>query len=378
MVLVQASGLTGEGIIVADTFSFNLGFGDVDSSLLPADARTPGTDSFRQAVTQMLEEQFRHFRGRVQIAVHDERRLIEVRWSADPKGPSPGDIVLDLLKRGDYKTAVPLLQLLIRMEPGDALHFYNLGMALSDMGQLPKAQEILRESIRLDPQNINAIVALGVAQARGGDLSAAIATLKLAVKEAPDNPWAQRNLGGCLLQAGELEEGEVHLRTSVELAPDDQQALVGLGQALEKLDRLEEADELYIRVIKLGASTRPGEAAKEARSRVAQTLFRRASHGTERMDAVMYCLGALEKFEKMTPTQVRDVAFEIALLGMRGLDVNDPTQKYQLKSLQGQFSGLHLVSLMYVGFKQIAPEQNTGFDLSREYAAAQSLRRHRP
>jgi len=35
-------------------------------------------------------------------------------------------------------------------------------------------------------------------------------------------------------------------------------------------------------------------------------------------DAVMYCLSALERFEKLTTQQVQDVGFEIAILGMRG------------------------------------------------------------
>ncbi len=47
--------------------------------------------------------------------------------------------------------------------------------------------------------------------------------------------------------------------------------------------------------------------------------------------------------------------------------------KYQLKSLPGNFSGLHLVCLMYVAFKSIAPDTDVGFDLSKEYAAAQAL-----
>jgi hypothetical protein len=93
----------------------------------------------------------------------------------------------------------------------------------------------------------------------------------------------------------------------------------------------------------------------------------------ERMDAVMYCLGALEKYEKMPPDKVRQVGFEVAMLGMNGIDVNDPEPKYHLKSLPGSFSGLHLLCLEYVSFKQFAPEQSIGFDLSAEYRSAQTL-----
>ena len=87
----------------------------------------------------------------------------------------------------------------------------------------------------------------------------------------------------------------------------------------------------------------------------------------------MYCLSALEKFATMKPGERQGVVFEIAMLGTRGLDTNDPTPKYKLRSLPGNYTGPQLVSMMYVGFKQIEPEMDTGFDLSKEYAAAQEM-----
>jgi hypothetical protein len=66
---------------------------------------------------------------------------------------------------------------------------------------------------------------------------------------------------------------------------------------------------------------------------------------------------------------VQAIGFEIALLGQRGIDVNDPAEKYMLRSLPGSFSGLHLTALMYVSFQQIAPDQLISFDLAAEYAA---------
>lgn len=43
----------------------------------------------------------------------------------------------------------------------------------------------------------------------------------------------------------------------------------------------------------------------------------------ERPDAVMYCLGAIERFEKLPLSEVQRITFEIATLGGNGLDVND-------------------------------------------------------
>ena len=78
----------------------------------------------------------------------------------------------------------------------------------------------------------------------------------------------------------------------------------------------------------------------------------------------------------MTPEQVLEIASEIAMLGRKGLNVT-PTPKYQLRSLPGEFSGMHLISIMYAAFQQIAPEQEVGIDLSQEYQSAQQLHMRR-
>lgn len=97
-----------------------------------------------------------------------------------------------------------------------------------------------------------------------------------------------------------------------------------------------------------------------------------------RPDAITYCLSAMEKFSEMPQEELKRIATEIALKGRTGLDTNDPAPKYQLKSLPGNFSGLNLVCLMYVAFKSIAPETDIGFDLSKENAAAKSMRLEKP
>ena len=61
------------------------------------------------------------------------------------------------------------------------------------------------------------------------------------------------------------------------------------------------------------------------------------------------------------------------MLGRQGLDINDPSKKYTLRSLPGDFTGLHLASLLYTGMQKIAPNTDAGIDLSRELAEAKTL-----
>lgn len=56
--------------------------------------------------------------------------------------------------------------------------------------------------------------------------------------------------------------------------------------------------------------------------------------------------------------------------------MNNPASRYTLKSLPGRdYSGLQLVSMLYVAFKQIDPNVDVGFDLAAEYNAALSFQK---
>ncbi|RIK38232.1 MAG: hypothetical protein DCC55_21740 [Chloroflexi bacterium] len=90
--------------------------------------------------------------------------------------------------------------------------------------------------------------------------------------------------------------------------------------------------------------------------------------------ATMYMVGALERFAGMPQRQIMQIAGEIALLGSTGIDYTDSIQKYTLRFLPGeQFSGLQLLSLMYVGFKQVNPELDTGLPFAEAYTNALQL-----
>ena len=59
--------------------------------------------------------------------------------------------------------------------------------------------------------------------------------------------------------------------------------------------------------------------------------------------------------------------------GDGGIDQAIGAAKYRLKSMPGEFSGLNLLCLMYVGFQRIEPGMDIGFDLRREYEAARGM-----
>jgi tetratricopeptide (TPR) repeat protein len=345
---------------------------DIDPSLLPDRVRPSSPSAFQDAVSGLLRVQLRQIGGLIESLAFTSDE-VQVAWQPDRTGADPLTPITKMLEHGQYRESILLLELLLSDDPDNADLLYNLGMATSDTGVLDKAVLRLRRLVAIEPSHVNGRIALGVALTRQKKYEEARVELARAVDDDPGNPWAHRNLGGALLHLDRSAEAVDHLRKAAELNPNDERAWVGLAQALAHIGDDQGADEAYRRVLQVTETGDVAELARQARSKIADKTFRAATPGRTRMDAVMYCLGALERFEVMTPDEVQKVGFEIAILGMNGLDVNDPTAKYRLRTLPGEFSGLHLVSIQYVAFKQVAPAHDIGFDLSNEYRMATEM-----
>jgi Tfp pilus assembly protein PilF len=90
---------------------------------------------------------------------------------------------------------------------------------------------------------------------------------------------------------------------------------------------------------------------------------------------VMYLLGALERFNRMSKEEISRIGTEIGILGMEGIDYTSSDKTYTLRALPGEtFTGLQLLALMYVAFQHIDPLLDIGVDFKDAYALALKLR----
>jgi tetratricopeptide (TPR) repeat protein len=356
-----------------DLYVFQIAVSDFDLNLIPEGARTPGSKKFEAAVTNFYEDQLRKVADSYDVAIQSGK--IRVTWRKDSVRPDALDEAVAALKKRDYASGVQILEFLVPSREHDAIVHYNLGMAYSDLGKLDQAIDHLQRTLSIERGMINAKVALGVAYARQKEADKAAVVLKEAVLEDPDNGYALRNLGAVLMQLGRDKEDALrYLSRATQLLPEDQQAWFGLAGAQMETGDSASADQSYIKAIEIQPFNPMAGMAKEMRSRIAQENFRRAAGGGLRMDAVMYCLGALKTFSEMTPAQVQGAGFEIATLGMNGIDINDPESKYRLRTLPGTFSGSQLLCYEYVAFKQFAPDMDIGFDVAKEYEEAKRMK----
>lgn len=349
--------------------TLTLSWEDFDLSVLPPEARQGKPAARRNAASDFLRRQFHRLGGVVQ-KIEFPPGEIQVTWLPPDFGPDPVGQIASTLTAGDYATGVTLLKLFLSDDPDNPDILYNLGMALSDLGETARAVELLRRLMEVEPDHVNGRVALGVALARLGEDEAACAELARAVADDPANPYAQRNLAGCLANLGRMSEAIEHFRAAADLMPTDPLAWLGLARALETAGEDGEADTAFAQVLVIDEFGDVAEAARQGRTRIMERAMRDRSPAGPRMDVVMYMMHALEHFAGMTPQQVQALGFEIALLGSEGLDINDPAPRYQLRGLPGDFSALQLVATMYASFQQFAPDQDLGVDLAREYETA--------
>lgn len=215
-------------------------------------------------------------------------------------------------------------------------------------------------------------MALSVAQSRAGRLEKTIRAFREAVTRDSQDGFARKNLGAALSQAERLDDSPGHLKAAVVLLPSDAQAWLNLAMNLEQSGEAAEAEIAYQRVMALAPGSQLSEKAELGRNRITTASFREAGDNL-RPDVLTYCGDAIRMFEGMPKEEVHRITVEIAMLGAKGLSVNDRSKKYTLRSILGNFSGLHLLCIQYVGFKIIDPSVDIGFDIAAEYEEALRL-----
>jgi tetratricopeptide (TPR) repeat protein len=277
---------------------------------------------------------------------------------------------LKLLEHKQFSEAGSILRKLLNERPNDVNLLYNLGMCYTELGEPNKAIELLDKCISQAPEFSNAHVALGVALSRQGNPVKAKECLEKSLDLDPNNPYALKNLGSLYGKEGDNQNALSCLKKSFELIPDDPFTSYGIGLAYMKLGDLEKASDYFNETISLNAPDDLIGRAKEALTEIASKELK--SKGF-RIDAVYYILHVMELFQGMLLEEIKDIAFEIALKGQDGLDINDPSRTYHLRSMKGDFTALQMVCIMYAGFKEIAPGTDVGIDFSEEYAMAQNL-----
>lgn len=169
------------------------------------------------------------------------------------KAPASSRVMNNLgqayLLRGDYGSAVKVLNQALTLNPDDASAAAGIGNSLIHLGRQTEARAAFEQALRLDADNELANSYLGTLSVAAGETERGIQLLQRAVTLKPGNSSYLQNLAVGLEVAGQKTAAEAAYRRGVALFPEKNAFLVGLGGLLDGSGRSSEGLTLLARAL---------------------------------------------------------------------------------------------------------------------------------
>lgn len=146
------------------------------------------------------------------------------------------------LQTGNAEQAVARLRQQIALQPGNALAYSNLCMALHTLGRDEEAFVAGQEAIRLDPRLADAWNNLGNIFKSGNHLEGALEHYEKALELERNDPELYVNAGAVSQLLGDMDTAERRYRAALRLYPGFASAHNNLGAVLQRLERHAEAE----------------------------------------------------------------------------------------------------------------------------------------
>lgn len=104
------------------------------------------------------------------------------------------------------------------------------------------------------------------------------------------------------------------------------------------------------------------------------TKWVKSQDPTANAAVVMYCLSALQYIKDKAAQEIKQLGFEIAMMGRQGFNTNNAEKIYHFANVPGKdFSGLEALAWMYTTWQQIDNAVDIGADFKKEYELAKEL-----
>ena len=300
-----------------------------------------------------------------------------------------------------------LLEAQVKAEPRNAEAWRELAQVKMMLGDIDDAVDDLIECLRINPMNGPGLVLMGnILTGYKHDDKAAEDYYVRAVAADPMSASAHANYGTLLFKRGEKFKAIAELRRSIEIDPkqcvphymlaqcyvamqDWHSAWIVADEALrqgevgfEDAANFERMQIGLLNVRTLAASRGGAEPPARQEKAMEQTLRQRTfdakhekSDPSVNMMMAMYMLAAMQRFDKMTPEEVKSAACEIATLGTHGI-ATDKDSHYTLKTIPDvDFTGYNLLAYYYVSWARAFPEHlaKVGLPFDDAYALAMQM-----
>lgn len=141
--------------------------------------------------------------------------------------------------------AIPVIESALKLAPDNTHGLYQLGLALSHVGNLGQAERYWREAVRVRPEMVVAQRALAELALRKGDADLLSSTSEQLIRADSSSPDGYLFRSTARIWKREVAAAEADLKKALELAPRNPAGYVRLAVLREHQKRVGEAEKLF-------------------------------------------------------------------------------------------------------------------------------------
>lgn len=160
-----------------------------------------------------------------------------------------------LNRRDEPEKAAPLLEGIVRRDPGDSYSLFTLSVVYSRLGRVEQANQILALAIKEFPQyylgSFDGLTNAGIAYSNLRRYDEAERSLRKAIQMEPNAVEAHFYLGLVLLRTGRAADGEQQIRQAIAINPTIEDFHWALGLSREMQGDFAEASKEYQEELRL-------------------------------------------------------------------------------------------------------------------------------
>jgi protein O-mannosyl-transferase len=164
-----------------------------------------------------------------------------------------------LSQKGEIDEAIAHYRTTLQMRPDFSDADYNLGNALLQKGEIDEALLHCQKAVMVQPLDPDAQVALGNALFQKGLVDDAIVHYEKALALRPYYVVAHYSLSTALLQKGELDAAISHCRAVLSIQPEHAEARINLATALDQNGQIADAIVNYEKALTISSQSIPAQ-----------------------------------------------------------------------------------------------------------------------
>jgi len=172
----------------------------------------------------------------------------------DLKGDELYDAAKAAFQRGNFSTAIELLEKVVAADPKHKTAWMDLGRAYMVERQTDKAVDAFKKQAEINPYDEYAFSAIGWAYTTDRKYEQAAEAFNKAIEINPLSLYAHAALGGMYQESHQYEKAAPELEKAVSLKPDDASLEISLGDAYLNLGQDDKALVAFDKAVQISAT----------------------------------------------------------------------------------------------------------------------------